>query len=402
MKIKSLINYFSALIISISLFFLSGSAFYIVSSTTTKIIFLFIMFVGIFLYNFHYKLKFTLRLDSSSLFLLFIVLGMSLSQILYWNNNPILEYIMFLFRILLAYYLSKKIKRSVFSKNFCFLMGVIVIVSIFVHFLIQFNIPVPNYTFIGANGLIHHSIGVSTWNEPFNELCGPFWEKGVFCSVMLYTIILESYFTNEKPRKWIIVSMIIGIILSASTAGYLLLFIVIYIWFIKTKKNASFIDLITIVAIIFLIVFSDEILLILNDINPKIFGKIVDQTLSTQTRLNSPLVCLLIFLKNPITGFGRNYAIDIYNSYKVFFRMDSLTSTSAYMLSSFGIFGLSYTWFLFRGVFNQKNFSKLFRILMFLLLFLIVNKEPHTSIFLTYVIMFYLNQKEEFDERYIK
>ena len=147
-----------------------------------------------------------------------------------------------------------------------------------------------------------------------------------------------------------------------------------------------------------IVFFSNQIIEMLVDWKYEVFWKLAEQTMTFNTRLFSPIACLRIFLQSPLTGLGMSYATAQYNLYKSVLGMDALTSTSAFMLAAFGIWGIAYTVFLCRGAWRQRQFSVITRILLCALLFMIVNKEPHTSILFTYIMMFYLNKNIDIDE----
>lgn len=72
------------------------------------------------------------------------------------------------------------------------------------------------------------------------------------------------------------------------------------------------------------------------------------------------------------------------------------TSTSTLYLSSIGLLGFIYTYIPMRGVFNINNISLLSKILLIITILIILNKEPHSMMLLTYCIMFYMcDQKGE-------
>jgi hypothetical protein len=66
-----------------------------------------------------------------------------------------------------------------------------------------------------------------------------------------------------------------------------------------------------------------------------------------------------------------------------------LTSTSAFLLAAFGIWGASYTLHWIAAVLKQRAMPVMIRSFILVMVLCIVNKEPHYSMLMTYCIMFY-------------
>ena len=389
LKIKK--NDIGKLFIVIGMFFLSGHSLSIISSPKVKILFILLTIFGCFII--HPKIEIKKNLSDKKIFIVLIFTGILLSQIFYMRYNPIAESFMLMGRILAAYYICVCIEENEFYNIFSTLLGILTIVALVVHFLVEYNIPVPNYTYVSAKGFIYHTIGICTWEEMSNELCGPFWETGLYCSMAIYALICEYCLKKEKSRKWIMVILVCGIFVSGSTAGYLLLALTIYIIVFSKRKHKWIIDVVTMIIVILVFIYWEPLVQILYNWKPDVFWKLTEESVTINTRLYSPIACLSVFLKNPLFGFGQNYAIDHYNLLKPLYGIDSLTSTTTFMMAAFGVFGISYTYLMFKAVFKQKQYSLNIRVLLFILFFIIVNKEPHTSIILTYIMLFYLSDR---------
>lgn len=91
---------------------------------------------------------------------------------------------------------------------------------------------------------------------------------------------------------------------------------------------------------------------------------------------------LKMFLKAPIFGIGIKEA-----SSQIAYVAD--TSTSTYLLSIFGIFGSLYTLYWIIGILEIKDKSILTRTIILVIVLLILNKEPHQNILLTWCFMFW-------------
>lgn len=375
--------------------FLSGHSYSIVASAMVDICVIIVGFVACALIYPHIHI--THKIDPAKIFIICISIGVATSYLLYPGQNMWLDPILLLSKIVLAYAISRIIDFTRYSKFYSNTITILSGIAICIYFLNESGISIPNYTYVGLNDKItYHTIFLCSWfDSSVGRQCimGPFWESGLYSSMVIYALICEGRFTGEKPRKVSIGILLFGIFLSRSTAGYILAAFALYIIFFKSKKYRVVVDIITFLITVAAFLFSSQIIETLVQWNPTVFWKLTEQSVTAKTRLFSPIACLLVFVRNPITGFGLSYATEQYNFYKTVFNMDALTSTSAFMLAAFGIWGVVYTLFLCRGVWLQRQFGFSTRILLLAIFLMIVNKEPHTSILFTYIMMFYLNKE---------
>ena len=229
---------------------------------------------------------------------------------------------------------------------------------------------------------------------------GIFWEPGLYASYLLIAMMLEINF-SEKTKIWKILILAITLFTTLSTAGILMLPLVILLSierFVR-KKYVSYLFLLIIITIVMtLYVFKDNIIQYLVMLNPRLFFKLLGNGTTKITRLYAPLLNLNIFLNNPIFGAGYLGATKIFQMEKAKYYIDSQTSTNFFMLASLGIFGILYTIWWVKSIFANKSFSVVSKILIFLLIFIILNKEPHNELLLTWVILFLLikNRRKRF------
>ena len=108
--------------------------------------------------------------------------------------------------------------------------------------------------------------------------------------------------------------------------------------------------------------------------------KLTSTRLSESSRITAIFHNLSIFRKNPLLGAGIDSVLSQMSSW-------ADISTTTYMLSIFGIMGLFYTIFIVWGIFSQKHINDFVKLLMFFILVLIVNKEPHINILFTWIII---------------
>lgn len=374
-------------------FFLSGHSYSIIVGSGVDMAMLLAGFISCALL--YPLLHLPRRINAEGAFVICIAIGAVLSYILYYRQNMWLDPLLLLGKIALAYLISQRLSFNKFAKLFVNAIAFVSAIAISATLLLQAGLTIPSYTYIGANGMVYHTIWLCSWLDPsvgIPRLMGPFWEPGLYSSVAIYALLCEGCFTGEKPRKLPMAVILIGIFFAYSTAGYVLTLLAIYIVFFQAKRKRAICDAITIFIIIIIFLSKNRIVEALANWNYDVFWKFTEQNISANTRLFSPIACLQVFLQNPLTGLGMSYATNQYNLYKPVFGIDSLTSTNTFMLAAFGIWGISYTIFLCRGIFRQKQFAVTTRILLLVLMLVIVNKEPHTSILFTYIMMFYLNK----------
>lgn len=384
-KIKFKIGLF---FIIIGCVFSSGYAIELVSGTFIKLFFLGITFLGCWLIKAPDKMCFKrLKINGISLIYIFMSLGIVLSYFANMFGNSLIDHILILLSMYGALSIASRIEMQQFCKIFVDGMIFFVIVSLIVWILIQMGIPVPSYAYNGLNGGVYRTIGLCTWMESHPRFMGPFWEPGLFASFLVLAIVFEICFNKNKPRFYAITLCVLGVLLTDSTAGYLLLLMVFYIWFRKNRKMGLLLDSLSILMFILIYINLKNIITLLVDLNPIVFGKLMGGGVSYDTRMLSPLACILVFLKSPIFGHGYSQAIVLYNGFKPLMKIDALTSTSGYMLAAFGILGIVYTIAIIWICFKQVEFPLIIRVFLFFILFFIVNKEPHYHNMLMYTIL---------------
>lgn len=191
-----------------------------------------------------------------------------------------------------------------------------------------------------------------------------------------------------------------GIFLTGSTAGILIIALVLAGYIIKRKNwdNRRDVKAIFFVIVIAGILTYDIIFERLAAINPTLFSKLVETTsATTYTRLNAPLVNLELFIQKPIFGWGFTGAAAQYSSY-MNNRLVAQTSTSTQIMSAIGFLGIIYTLMCLLPVFSKRKLAHLSLIdktIIFASLLLIVNKEPHIYFAITWLILFYINQNSQ-------
>ena len=339
------------------------------------------------------------------------VFGIAAVLTLFINKESphFISYVYFGFLVIAACFLCRTISFDNFRKIFCNILFVISLIAIVLFGVEQIiKIPLGYSLFELNNSYSSNFFFIFSQNVYLDRLQSIFWEPGVYASYLLIALSFEMLF--EKKINWFhFATFCVALILTFSTAGYLLfVFLLVPFLLRKVKKSLpktiiefSFFPLI-IIAVILLVNFSGQ----LANLMPTIFDKIANQNASFTTRILSPKINLEMFVKKPFFGWGIHGANEEYlrivtEQYESF--VDAQTSTSASLLAKFGILGFIYSLMLFLGIVLNKNKGlNIFELACFFaVIFLIVNKEPHTNMLISWAIPFYFVY-ETFDKKIIE
>lgn len=355
--------------------------------------------------------KIQMKCNLANMWYWWFVISFIISAVFNINKDNLKSALFMIILITTARAISRIITFETFVKVFITTMKLLTIISI-VSFLIVNRIG-PNWLpkILNYNGVTYYN-GILFFFQ-YNDIgiisrcMSIFWEPGVYASFLIIALIFESCFKNEKESKLNIIIFITGIIFSSSSAGYLLLLLYIALR-MSMNKGAKYIIamVISVVAAILIFIFANSLQNLLLQLNYDLFYKFFySNNITSGTRIYSPLINFNIFLESPLFGVGFSTADTLYSmlmeSYKSVYYVVAQTSTSTIFLASSGVLGLVYSFSLFFPVLKIKRLNLITRLIISAILLLIVNKEPHTSMLVTYCIMFYfiyynLNEKKEY------
>lgn len=308
--------------------------------------------------------------------------------------------------LLIAALFSLNISFEHFSKVFVKFMVLVTIISICAWIIINLlGIKLPLPIMISNSDIAYkdyyNGILFFIYRHSPKRLMGPFWEPGVYASMTTIALLLQNKaMDNISRRKQRITTFIlaIGIILSMSTAGYILLVMTLIIRFLQGQKKtiSAIATLGLLVLFLCLIVFQDQITSWLAMVAPDIFEKLTFDSFSKMTRINGPLVDLSIFVQFPIIGAGMSKYLILWPIYALKLSVESRTSTITYFLANYGVTGILYLYILLKATIGQKNIRWVIRLLLLILFISIVSKEPHYFNLLTITVFAYLIQEPLF------
>lgn len=317
--------------------------------------------------------------------------------------DALIPYAAFGLRILCAFMIAKLFNLKRFIS--IFQTGLLIITLIAIAFYIAQNLfgitLTPLSDFSSFSGTVYHNYFFLSFQNAFSKrMQGPFWEPGLFATYLLLGLAFEIIF-YKRIRLFYFFTFFIGIILTQSTFGYLLLLLIL-VFLVNKKINniwiAGSLYISISLIILSLIFFSKTLIPFLAKLMPVIFSKMVNRDGSISfldfSRYLSPSANVVLWLKSPVWGNGLMGADTLFETN---YPGMAQTSTMTFYLTEFGIFGLAFTFFFFFGLWKQKSITVDNKLILTILFLFIFNKEPHTSIIFEWVLLF-LFLKEGWDK----
>ena len=336
-------------------------------------------------------------MNSTTFYFIFGIIG--LSTFFYNFDSTVLSpYIRFLLIITFSLLLSNIYSFEKFIVYYQKIILIIAIFSLIGYCMVNFfnlGLFLPIITNVNSIDYYCGYLFYIIYHAPERNI-GIFWEPGIFASFLIIALVFEVSI-KKKINKVNFFIFSFTILTTFSTSGiFLLPFILILL---INKRNQTQISLVfNIFLLLFFILVQfrlEEILQILNNINPDLFGKVLYKSKSVMTRLNGPLVDLAIFNQSPIFGVGYS---DYYNTWRnLTYRSDVLsqTSTITYFLAVFGFMGIFYVIGWIKGILNIQNATLLGKLTILSIFIIILTKEPHQNNVLMYLLLFYFLQNED-------
>lgn len=219
------------------------------------------------------------------------------------------------------------------------------------------------------------------------RLMGPFWEPGVFATTLLVGLIIEIITCHKKAINWArILLYVFCLFLTNSTAGLMILPFVVLLFIDKITLDTQARKLTLIIsfaatglALFVVILF---------------FGnKLFTQNASLVTREESLLYNLKVFITSPLFGVGFKTGNQLYYELIIADGKEALitanTSTIGILLSSFGIWTITYLLIPIVFIVLNKKISITGKVIMIMIFILMGFKENQFSLFATTSFFFY-------------
>lgn len=306
------------------------------------------------------------------------------------SSNSIQTLIHYIILAITGLFLASSVTFDEGSRFFRKTIDVICIFStaIFLFSLVSQKIPYTS-VFSNESGITYYDffhVFFTLKNNPYRN-CGPFWEPGVFATFICIALLLEAVF-QKKPNVLRIIIYAVTLLTTRSTAGYILALLPIVLRFAVERKYKAALLIVCLLALAVL-----TIVLVsktpLGAFLPSSLSKI--DTSSFGTRIRSYYYDFLIFYKSRFVGAGPN-ATDL--AFESFIAKDPLcdsqTATFAWLLASFGFFGLVFVAVFFVSLFLwcSKKYNLMVALLVCVFAFLTGSKEPQYSFSLFWVVLF--------------
>lgn len=370
--------------------YFSGSALYVVTEFKLSVV-LSILCSCLFFPRIlkHLQNKISLC-DTAYLFFIFLI---SLNTVLYFEN---LTFNLFLISIIsIAYSISLKYSDSSLKKTIINVTLFLALSTIIGTFLLRNTTLLNNLPEgISGNGWTY-KIGIIYNYLPVieNRVMGLFWEPGILASYLSVGLIV--YITTLKDKihgkNLLYIGLIIwSIILSTSSAGYILVVLSITLLSVRGLKNESgyrfLFRFLTLIILIIGLLSIEEIINFFGLTDNEYVKKLLFSNIENSSRFLAFDNNIKGWLMRPIFGYGltdaQSAAIQFYD-----------VSTTTYLMILFGIGGLVYTILFIYGILNKKMNSYM-KLLIIAMLFIIINKEPHYYNLATWLILFVLLKNE--------
>ena len=372
-------------VLAIMVAFYSGSALSVISSTYRNSI---ILVAAIFVIIRVLERRFTVTRTLRTLFF-------GIFAVMILTTAVATQYSMFYLRlfttIYLAYEISERFDERVLIDVYVKLMTLVAVVALIGYFAVNvlgIGNMMPKFTNI--NGEIYRGIGLFNYIERLPERnCAMFWEPGLFATALTFALIFEIIYVKQKSLIRMVL-FVAGVITANSTAGYVLLALLLVLVSLKIEPRQPLVKALLLFAQVTVIAASIAVFLNLDKIliasglsQTGTFAKLMSGTLSESQRGRAIQDSFALFMENPILGNGvekvsqsMNYIAD--------------TATSIYAMSIFGILGCSYSVFYIVGGLRQHKVNLLTRIVLIIIIFGILNNEPHIDLLFTWVFGFFL------------
>lgn len=393
----------------------SGYAIFTTEDTTGRTIFTLITTLFILIrYILNFDVGFLKKVKTNKKLLIplptiicFLLIGVAACASLFLNGEGkyFISYFYFGILIISSVLLCRVISFDRFRVIFCNILFVLSIIAIILFGIFKITTAAIGFPFdLKNDDLSFNTFYIFTQSVFYDRIQSIFWEPGVYASYLLFALSFELLF-NKNAKISHIVVFIVALILTFSTAAYLIAALIFFPAIIKKIKNKvarSILEYalypVILISILLVFVFANDLAKIL----PDVFGKIAKQTGSFTTRLYSPKINFEIFLEKPLFGWGIHGSnaryLEIAASSEYASMIDAQTSTSVGLLARFGVLGGVFTIMAIAGILGYYKKTHYLSIVSFLLLFLvIVNKEPHGNMLISWAIPFYFVY-ESFDK----
>lgn len=299
--------------------------------------------------------------------------------------------------VVAAYSISRAVSVQTFAKWWVGTSVVLVAIALAAHVVFVWNGAVfPGEVVTNSNGARYFNglvvFLLERWDgTPSSRAMGPFWEPGIFASVLIVALLLETCMRMEPARKAVVTTLVAGVIISQSTAGYLLLIPILLLIIVrKVPRLTAPLGVLTIGGASVLLLNPAPLVSHLISVSPTLFGKLAADQLAESTRLLSSRLNLYIFWERPFFGWTASGADVEYLRLMEDWGAQAQTSTSTYFLAAYGVVGGLYTLAWLVAILANRDLAVFPKIAFSVCILVILNKEPHFAMLSSWLLLFYL------------
>lgn len=223
------------------------------------------------------------------------------------------------------------------------------------------------------------------------RLSGIWWEPGVYAAYLVSSIALELYI-SKKINVFYISILILSLILTFSTTGYITLFILFISYLFSFNGKRRFYPyLIVAVSLLItaIVVFSNS------DVRELLFSKIYERDESFKDRLYSIFGNFVVIGQNPLFGMGTIKSSEIITNFMIANGSTRSFSNLNTPLAYFAVFGLLPGFYFLVKVFGFVNClgnTKIQKILL-LITFLLILMSTNYLFSLFFTALFFLRRR---------
>ncbi len=310
-----------------------------------------------------------------------VVACMTLSMLV--NNENIWTLSIRIFSFFVVMCITNVYTLNEFKMAFINVVVYLAVVSL-VGFLLFSCIPILQNLFVVRNSANHLYSNLILYVHPkgFSRNMGIFWEPGAYQTFLCLALLLETLDEHMSMKRVLI--LILTIISTLSTTGYIALAIILPFALVKkttSRTNKRIIAILLLIIVIFTCIFWDELLDTSTD-SP--FGKIVSysgdknankKVTTTSSRINSVIQPFYAFLSSPIFGLG----YEGLNTYTYVYTHNMNTCTVVNWFAVYGIgFGLTMLYCYYR--FSKRITASRFQLVtVMVVLFIITGSENYVD-----------------------
>lgn len=320
---------------------------------------------------------------------LLLFLGMVLCTFIVSLGGGWWSYLLLTAMLIVSYTVTEYFTFRDVVKVYVNIMTVVSVTALVGYILVQ-NTNVLNVlpTMTNANG-VDYGVGIL-----FNYIlvtpernCGMFWEPGLFATHLTIAMVIE-ILRPQKTSFWRLLLFSACVFTANSSAGFVLWFLCMLLLLVKSSDRKlgplpGILSIAVLGAAIVLILNFDTILSSTALSDNEYFGKLSSDSVEGSSRALAFAHNFELFASNPIFGAGFSAATS--NMANV-----ADTSTPTYLLSVFGLPAILYTVFWVYGIAKLRGVNIFSKIVILVIAFVILNKEPHYQILFTWCLLFYL------------